>query len=170
MMKRKITSIISFILVLVMCFSMSTTAFASEVSAEQAGDYIGTITVADEYGNDVQYVIYDDTITDIPIYAAKEGEENARALTNVATLTIGIGDGYAVFQFTPTNLGIALLTVGFTGSFTTYKSGLRYGYNNYIIPVTSGTVSASTIGTGSLSGSYSVLGYETASILQGFSW
>lgn len=169
-MKKRITSFMSLILVLILCFSMTTTAFASELPAEQAGEYICTITVADEYGNDVQYEIYDNTITDIPIYAAKEGEENTRALTSVATLTIGIGDGYAVFQFTPTNVGIALLTVGFTGSFTTYKSGLRYGYNNYIIPVTSGTVSASTTGTGSLSGSYSVLGYETASILQGFSW
>lgn len=169
-MKKRITSIMSLILVLVMCFSMSTTAFASELPNEQAEDYIGTITVADEYGNDVQYEIYDNAVTNIPIYAAKEGEENARALTNVATLTIGIGDGYAVFQFTPANLGIALLTLGFTGDFTTYHSGLRYGYNNYIIPVISGRASASTKGTGSLSGSYSVLGYETASILQGFSW
>ncbi len=169
-MKRKITSFISLILVLVLCLSMGTTAFASELPAEQPSEYIGTITVADEQGNDVQYELYDNSVIDIPIYAAKEGEQNSRALTTVATLTIGIGDGIAVFQFTPTNVGIALLTVGFTGSFTTYKSGLRYGYNSYIIPVIRGTVSASTTGTGSLSGSYSVLGYETASILSGFSW
>lgn len=83
---------------------------------------------------------------------------------------IGIGDGFAAFTFTPSNVGIALLTVGFTGDFTTYLSGIKYGYNSYVIPVLSGTVSASSKGTGSLSGTYSVIGYESSSILQAFNW
>lgn len=166
-MKKKIASIL---MALVLCLSLAPAAFASEVQAQCNNEIVGTIVVADEYGNDVQYNIYDDSVTDIPIYAAKTGESNTRALTNVATLTIGVGNGQAVFQFTPTNVGIALLTVGFTGDFTTYHSGIKYGYNNYIIPVLSGSVSASTSGTGSISGSYSVLGYETASVIKGFSW
>lgn len=41
---------------------------------------------------------------------------------------------------------------------------------SYVIPVLSGTVSASSKGTGSLSGTYSVIGYESSSILQAFNW
>lgn len=161
---KKITSIL---LSLVLCFSMSANVFASEISTEQ--EPVSVITVADENGKDVEYELYNNSITNIPIYAAKEGD-TSRALTEVATLTIGIGDGFAAFTFTPSNVGIALLTVGFTGDFTTYLSGIKYGYNSYIIPVLSGTVSASSKGTGSLSGTYSVIGYESSSILQAFNW
>lgn len=139
---KKITSIL---LSLVLCFSMSANVFASEISTEQ--EPVSVITVADENGKDVEYELYNNSITNIPIYAAKEGD-TSRALTEVATLTIGIGDGFAAFTFTPSNVGIALLTVGFTGDFTTYLSGIKYGYNSYIIPVLSGTVSASSKGTG----------------------
>lgn len=148
-------------------FSMSANVFASEISTEQ--EPVSVITVADENGKDVKYELYNNSITNIPIYAAKEGD-TSRALTEVATLTIGIGDGFAAFTFTPSNVGIALLTVGFTGDFTTYLSGIKYGYNSYVIPVLSGTVSASSKGTGSLSGTYSVIGYESSSILQAFNW
>lgn len=161
---KKITSIL---LSLVLCFSMSANVFASEISTEQ--EPVSVITVADENGKDVKYELYNNSITNIPIYAAKEGD-TSRALTEVATLTIGIGDGFAAFTFTPSNVGIALLTVGFTGDFTTYLSGIKYGYNSYVIPVLSGTVSASSKGTGSLSGTYSVIGYESSSILQAFNW
>ena len=126
---KKITSIL---LSLVLCFSMSANVFASEISTEQ--EPVSVITVADENGKDVEYELYNNSITNIPIYAAKEGD-TSRALTEVATLTIGIGDGFAAFTFTPSNVGIALLTVGFTGDFTTYLSGIKYGYNSYIIPV-----------------------------------
>ena len=80
-------------------------------------------------------------------------------------------DRSATFRFTPSNLGIALITIiGFTGDFTTYLSGIKYGYSNYILPVTTGVASASTTGTGTLSGKYSVLGYESVRILEAFNW
>lgn len=169
-MKKRI---ISFILVLVLCFSVNSTAFASEAISTNYDGTAMSITVPDENGNDKQYIITEGSMTEIPLYAAKETKEGTigtQALTQVATLTIGIGDGQAIFVFSPSNIGIALLTVGFTGSFTTYLSGLRYGHNTYILPVLSGSVSASSRGTGSLSGTYSVLGYNSISILEGFSW
>ena len=98
----------------------------------------------------MQYELYDNTVTEIPLYAAKEGQL-IRDLEVVATLTIGIGDGKAIFVFTPANLLIAALTYGFTGSITTYSSGLRYGYNSYTDAL-SGYTSAPSSGTGSLSG------------------
>lgn len=161
---KRITSII---LAMVLCFSMSINAFASETSSKQ--EPVSVITVADENGKDVQYELYDNSTINIPLYAAKEGE-TSKALTEVASLTVSVGDGFATFLFSPSSVGIGLLTIGFTGDFTTYLSGLRYGYNSYILPVLTGTVTASTKGTGSLSGTYSVLGYEDVSVLEAFSW
>ena len=121
---KRITSII---LALVLCFSMSINAFASETSSKQ--EPVSVLTVADENGKDVQYKLYDNHTINIPLYAAKEGE-TTKTLTEVATLTISIMDRSATFRFTPSNLGIALITIGFTGDFTTYLSGIKYGYSN----------------------------------------
>lgn len=169
-MKKKFINLASLLLVLALCLSLTPAAFASELPTDQSSLCVGTITVADAHGNDVQYKIYDNAVTDIPIFAAKEGEENLRELTEVATLSIGISDDKAVFVFTPSTVGIALLTVGFSGDITTYHHGLKYGYNSYTLPVLTGSASASTSGTGTLSGSYSVVGYATAKIFEGFTW
>lgn len=164
---EKITSLV---LALVLSLSLSVTAFASELPTDQSNDVVSIITVADENGNDVQYELRKDTVTDIPIYAVKEGDVS-RSYTHTATLTIGINsEGKAVFIFTPSNVAIALITVGFTGEISTYYSGIKYGYNPYILPVLTGWAYAPASGTGSLSGTYSVLGYENASVLEGFSW
>lgn len=74
----------------------------------------------------------------------------------------------AVFIFTPTNVVIATITKGFTGEITTYFSGLRYGYNSYE-NVLSGYASASAIGSGHLSGTYSVMEHDPVKILEVFS-
>ena len=79
---KRITSII---LALVLCFSMSINAFASETSSKQ--EPVSVLTVADENGKDVQYKLYDNHTINIPLYAAKEGE-TTKTLTEVATLTI----------------------------------------------------------------------------------
>lgn len=62
------------------------------------------------------------------------------------------------------------ITLGFTGDITTYHSGIRYGYNNYTLPVITGAVSAPSKGTGSISGKYSVIGFETIPVLEGLAW
>lgn len=55
---KKITSIL---LSLVLCFSMSANVFASEISTEQ--EPVSVITVADENGKDVEYELYNNSIT-----------------------------------------------------------------------------------------------------------
>ncbi len=173
-MKKRITNLL---IVLILCFSIIPTSFASEASNVNYKNGTMSITmsiiVADENGKDKQYNITEGSMIEVPIYMAKEAEEGViepQSLTQLATLTISIDNGRAYFAFTPSSFSIALLTIGFTGQFTTYLSGIRYGYNFYTIPISSGFVSAPSSGTGSLSGTYSVLGYESVDILKAFSW
>ncbi len=158
--------IISLLLSLAFSVVMSTSVFANEITEQQP---VASITVVDENGNDVKYTLYDDSTTSIPIFAVKE-DASSRTLTEVATLHISVSSGLATFLFTPANVAISLITIGFTGTFTTYFNGIRYGYNDYLLPIGGGSVSAADTGTGSLSGTYKVIGYEPASVLQGFSW
>lgn len=111
----------------VLLFSFSTTALADELPQEESHDLVSVIAVADVNGNYVQYELYDNTVTEIPIYAVKEGQPT-RDLEAVATLTIGLNDNQAVFIFTSINVVIATITKGFTGEIVTFFSGIRYGY------------------------------------------
>lgn len=152
----------------VLLFSFSTTALADELPQEESHDLVSVIAVADVNGNYVQYELYDNTVTEIPIYAVKEGQPT-RDLEAVATLTIGLNDNQAVFIFTSINVVIATITKGFTGEIVTFFSGIRYGYNSYE-DVLSGSASAGAIGSGRLSGTYSVAGHDPVRIFEVFSW
>lgn len=169
-MKKIFFNIIGVIFTLVLCFTPTTTTFAGELQKSP----ITTITVADENGEDISYTVYENTLNSIPIYAKKTGEDNTRNLSQVATLTINLNkmaDVYtATFHFKPSNIGTTVLAIGFTGEFTTYKTGMTYGSGTYILPVMSGTIGAPQHGTGSLSGTYSVVGFDPVRILQSFSW
>jgi hypothetical protein len=149
---------------------VTSTAYADEVSND---NIYTSIIVTDENGNDVQYSLAEGSVTEIPLYAAKESKAGViqpYTLTQVATLTISLSDTVAVFVFKPSSIGIGLLTLGFTGNFNTYLSGIKYGYNTYVLPVMSGGVSAPSKWTGSLSGTYTVIGYESIPILEAFAW
>lgn len=128
------------------------------------GIYIFWEIRSKNHTNDVKYTLYDDSTTSIPIFAAKE-DASSQTLTEVATLHISVNSGLATFLFTPANVAISLITIGSAGTFTTYFNGISYGYNDYLLPVGCGSASAADTGTGSLSGTYKVIGYEPASVL-----
>lgn len=168
--------VISLLLSVVLCISFVIPAFASTDTEQHNGtEYVA---VMDQNGEYVQYAIKPNSVTKIPIYGHKESNGTAAAndLVDVATLNIwGSNDpinGYlANFRFDPVSVGIGLITVGFTGSFTTRNSsGQTYGIGSWTVPgVLSGDVSASPNGTGTLSGHYTVIGYSPIPILRGFS-
>lgn len=160
--------ICSCFLAVIMTFSLSITALANEQSVEESNNSTVIIITDDKNGNPIQYSIANNSTVDIPLYASKEGELS-RALEKVATLQIGVGDGYVKFIFTPVNLAIGLLTTGFTGEVETYYQGMTYGYN-YYTGVLRGTVSAGVNGIGHLSGMYYVAGYDPISVYDAFSW
>jgi len=168
---------ISLLLALILCTSFVTPAFASETVDTERQNRTEYISVMDQNGEYVQYAIKPNSVTTIPIYAQKEsnGTYAASALVDVATLTIfttntGVNGYVANFRFDSTNAAIWLITLGFIGSFTTRNSsGQAYGTNAWSLPTLSGSVSASPNGTGTLSGTYTVIGYSPISILQGFS-
>jgi hypothetical protein len=73
------------------------------------------------------------------------------------------------FTFRPKLLA-APLTLGFVGNITSYKSGLRWGSNTYILPKMTGWCKAAAHGTATISGTYAVIGYSPVNILKGISW
>lgn len=170
-MKKKLFNIIlSLLTIVTLVTTLSTNVFAnSNISSPEKNNIVTTITVSDENGNDKIVPIYNNTVNNIPLYSYKEGD-SSRSLQTVATLSIYYGNGKLLFVFTPANIGISLITVGFVGDFTSYNTGIRWGYNNYILPVMSGSISASPHGIGVLSGTYTVFGYAPIKISRGVSW
>jgi hypothetical protein len=163
--------IISIFLVLILCMAMVPSAFAADSLDTENNDVVTSITVSDENGNDVQYDLKNNSVTEIPIYGSKQSDGSVRSLglEEVAVLTITVQYNTATFYFKP--VGIALLTgIGFVGNFSTYNSGALYGYNSYALPVYQGFVSAPNHGTGSISGTYLALGYDPIHVFHTFAW
>lgn len=164
---------LSLILALVLSFSLCTSAFAADVQPTKEPQYY--VTALDENGSYVDYVINDDEPCEIPLFSCAVSEDGITTmeLTKVATLyfytqTDLFGTFKLHFEFVPVDLVTSLLTVGFTGTLTTHhKAGNLWGTNNFIIPVLTGSCSAASGGIGSLSGTYSVLGYDPVAISTG---
>ncbi len=124
--------------------------------------------VSDQNGNDVIYEVENESVVEIPIYSTEEGK-TSRSYQNTAILTLSYSDRSATFVFTPKNAVYNALTLGFTGDFVSYhRSGERYGYNSYSLPVMTGTISAPPYGQLRISGTYKVLGYSDSNVLK--SW
>lgn len=155
-----------FLLTLTLCFTVPTVTHASEITKSNSDTE--SITVLDKNGELTEYELKENSTTEIPFYAEKEGSKT-RAITKVATLTVYIGEGYMRFNFVPTTLVIAAKTKGFTGEITTYRGGIRYGHNSYKYKL-SGRASAAKTGTGRMSGTYYVTGYKPAPYFKGYSW
>lgn len=159
-MKKFTSLLMAFALV----FAMSATAFASTPETEiQQGDTI-TITLPDENGNMVTHEIdVTEGDAEIPLYAREEGSR-ARSLTNVASLSISRSGNVIRFKFIP-KAAVALLTLGFNGSFSLTKtsSGLSAG-TSYYVGAMGGTGTCNVQCTAILVGTYYVMGYEAAPI------
>ena len=164
---------LSLFLAVICLLSLSTSAFAADTQTTESQQYY--VTVLDENGTYVNYAITDGETVEIPLFsnAIDENGISTQTLTQVATLyfttrTI-LGEYYLSFEFVPTNFGISLLTLGFTGSMTTYhRSGTRWGAN-FFTDAGRGTCCAASGGTGSLAGTYTVIGFEPVSVVQGVS-
>jgi len=163
---------ISLLVALLLCTSVITPAFAAGATDTKQYNRTDYITTLDENGNYVQYSLVNNSTVKIPIYAQKEsnGGITANDITEVATLTVGTDLGQAFFNFTPLNILIGAITLGFTGSLNTRnRSGQQYGAYSTVLPVSYGCCASTSGGTAILSGTYTVIGYTPATILQGFS-
>ncbi len=157
---------------LVLSFSLCTSAFAAEVQTlEEPQHYITTL---DKNGSYVNYVINDGDVYEIPLFSHEVCEDGiaARELTEVATLTLYTQtDAFGVlklhFEFEPSNFALSLVTLGFTGTLTTFhNSGTRWGHNEFANVLT-GSCGAASNGFGTLSGAYNVLGFDPVPIVYG---
>ena len=156
--------ILSVLLAVVMCLSLSATAFAEGTVADSTNNPpICEITMLDEYGKNTTYIVDASAGAKIPVFSQKE---NAKAVVQTATLTIGVSsDGMVFYKFTPT-LSTLLLTLGFTGTFSvTDFNGLSHGTYYELLSLWH-YVPGPTRGGLTLSGTYSVVGFDTTDIFQ----
>lgn len=164
--------LLSILLALALCFSVSVTAFAADLSNSPYKDLNHAqpyydVTLLDETGNYTTYTVDLSEGATLPVYQVSEAEDsNTRRVVQTATLTIGVSSGNTVFyKFTPT-LSTLLLTLGFTGSFSvTGSSGLSHGTYYEFLSLWH-YVPGPAHGGLTLSGTYYVIGYSPASIFQ----
>lgn len=168
-MKKRI---FSGLLALILCIaSLPLNVFAAEPQAN--GHF--EVAIMSEHGETITYTIHDNEIMEVPIfaYATDENGNSTRDVTNVATLQLWTETNFDEYQlhfnFEPTTTAIALLTIGFSGTLESFhRTGTKWGANVFKAQ-RFGHCSAASGGFGVLSGTYTVVGYSTATILETYS-